>query len=63
LSLRREAVASDSSRPSTSTPLTRNVAVDLMNRADGACPYSMATRGNVEVTLTLAGVTIERQAA
>ena len=43
--------------------LTREVAVDLMNRAHDACPYSRATRGNVEVTLTLAGTTIERQAA
>jgi organic hydroperoxide reductase OsmC/OhrA len=53
------------SRPSTSTPLglTRDVAVDLMNRAHEACPYSRATRGNVEFTLTLGGATIERQAA
>ena len=43
--------------------LTRDVAVDLMNRAHDACPYSRATRGNVEVTLTLGGTTIERQAA
>jgi organic hydroperoxide reductase OsmC/OhrA len=34
-----------------------------MNRAHDACPYSRATRGNVEVTLTLGGTTIERQAA
>jgi osmotically inducible protein OsmC len=43
--------------------LTRDVAVDLMNRAHAACPYSRATRGNVEVTLTLGGATIERHAA
>ncbi len=35
--------------------LTRDVAVDLMNRAHAACPYSRATRGNVEVTLKLGG--------
>jgi lipoyl-dependent peroxiredoxin len=43
--------------------LPREVAADLLNRADETCPYSRATRGNVEVTLTLAGTTIERQAA
>jgi Ohr subfamily peroxiredoxin len=43
--------------------LTRDVAVDLMNRAHEACPYSRATRGNIEVTLTAGGTTIERQAA
>jgi hypothetical protein len=31
-----------------------------MNRAHEACPYSRATRGNVEVTLKLGGATIER---
>ena len=43
--------------------LTRDVAVDLMNRAHEACPYSRATRGNIEVTLTAGGTTLERQAA
>jgi len=43
--------------------LPRDVAADLLNRAHDTCPYSRATRGNVEVTLTLAGTTIERQAA
>jgi osmotically inducible protein OsmC len=43
--------------------LTREVAVDLMKRAHEACPYSRATRGNVEVTLTVGGATIEQQAA
>jgi lipoyl-dependent peroxiredoxin len=43
--------------------LSREVAVDLMTRAHEACPYSRATRGNVEVTLTVGGTTIERQAA
>ncbi len=43
--------------------LPRDVAADLLNRAHDTCPYSRATRGNVEVTVTLAGTTIERQAA
>ena len=43
--------------------LTRDVVVDLMNRAHEACPYSRATRGNIEVTLTAGGTTLERQAA
>ena len=43
--------------------LTRDVAVELMKRAHETCPYSRATRGNVEVALTVGGTTIERQAA
>ena len=43
--------------------LSRDVAADLMNRAHEACPYSRATRGNVAVTLTVGGSSIERQAA
>lgn len=43
--------------------LSRDVAVDLMSRAHEACPYSRATRGNIEVTLTVGGTTMERQAA
>ena len=43
--------------------LPREVAADLLNRAHDTCPYSRATRGNVEVRLTLAGATIERRAA
>jgi len=43
--------------------LSRDVAVDLMNRAHETCPYSRATRGNIEVTLTVSGSSIERQAA
>jgi osmotically inducible protein OsmC len=43
--------------------LSRDVAVDLMNRAHETCPYSRATRGNIEVTLTVSGSGIERQAA
>jgi osmotically inducible protein OsmC len=43
--------------------LTHAVAVDLMSRAHEACPYSRATRGNIEVTLTVGGPTVEQQAA
>jgi lipoyl-dependent peroxiredoxin len=43
--------------------LSRDVAVDLMRRAHETCPYSRATRGNIEVTLLVDGSTIERQAA
>jgi lipoyl-dependent peroxiredoxin len=43
--------------------LSRDVAVDLMNRAHETCPYSRATRGNIAVTLTVSGSGIERQAA
>ena len=41
----------------------RDEAVDLMIRAHEACPYSRATRGNIEVTLSVGGATIERAAA
>lgn len=41
----------------------RAEAVELMERAHEACPYSRATRGNIDVTLTVGGTTIERQAA
>src|SRR4051794_1992111 len=43
--------------------LSRAVAVNLMSRAHEACPYSRATRGNIEVTLTAGGATVEQQAA
>ena len=43
--------------------LSRDEAVELMARADETCPYSRATRGNIEVTLTVGGATIERRAA
>jgi osmotically inducible protein OsmC len=43
--------------------LSRAAAVDLMERAHETCPYSRATRGNIDVTLTVGGMTIERQAA
>ncbi|BDT69767.1 organic hydroperoxide resistance protein OhrB [Comamonadaceae bacterium OS-1] len=34
--------------------MDRAVAQDLVDTAHGVCPYSNATRGNIEVTLTLA---------
>ena len=43
--------------------INRADAVELMARAHEACPYSRATRGNIDVTLTVGGTTIERQAA
>ena len=43
--------------------LSREDAVDLMERAHEACPYSRATRGNIDVTLIVGGSSIERQAA
>jgi lipoyl-dependent peroxiredoxin len=43
--------------------LSRAEAVELMARAHEACPYSRATRGNIDVALTVGGTTIERQAA
>jgi Ohr subfamily peroxiredoxin len=43
--------------------LSRDEAVDLMGRAHEACPYSRATRGNIEVTLSVGGVSVERRAA
>src|SRR6266404_8227595 len=38
-------------------------AVELMRRAHETCPYSRATRGNIDVTLSVTGVPIERTAA
>ena len=43
--------------------ISRADAVYLMERAHEACPYSRATRGNIDVTLTVGGTSIERQAA
>jgi osmotically inducible protein OsmC len=43
--------------------ISRADAVYLMERAHETCPYSRATRGNIEVTLTVGGATIDRQAA
>ena len=42
--------------------LSHPEAMDLMGRAYEACPYSRATRGNIEVTLT-AGSMFDRHAA
>jgi len=43
--------------------IDRAKAVELMRRAHETCPYSRATRGNIDVTLSVAGVPIERAAA
>jgi lipoyl-dependent peroxiredoxin len=43
--------------------ISRDEGFELMARAHEACPYSRATRGNVEVTLTVGGAKPERQAA
>jgi Ohr subfamily peroxiredoxin len=43
--------------------IDRAEAADLMARAHEICPYSRATRGNIDVTLAVAGVPIERAAA
>ena len=43
--------------------LSPTEAADLMTRADQYCPYSNATRGNVEVALSVEGASIERTAA
>jgi Ohr subfamily peroxiredoxin len=43
--------------------ISRADAVYLMERAHEACPYSRATRGNIDVTLTVGGSALERQAA
>jgi Ohr subfamily peroxiredoxin len=43
--------------------LARGDAEDLMARAHQRCPYSNATRGNVDVTLTVDGTRLERSAA
>jgi len=38
-------------------------AADLMARADRRCPYSNATRGNIQVTLSVDGTPLQRAAA
>jgi osmotically inducible protein OsmC len=43
--------------------LTAAQAADLMTRADERCPYSVATRGNIEVTLTVDGMPLAQAAA
>jgi Ohr subfamily peroxiredoxin len=43
--------------------LSRGDAEDLMRRAHERCPYSNATRGNVDVTLSVDGTALDRRAA
>lgn len=43
--------------------VARDDAEDLMLRAHERCPYSNATRGNVEVSLTIDGKSLEEPAA
>jgi lipoyl-dependent peroxiredoxin len=43
--------------------ISRADAVYLMERAHETCPYCRATRGNIDVTLTVGGTSIDRQAA
>ena len=43
--------------------LSRADAEDLMRRAHERCPYSNATRGNIDVTLSVDGAELERRAA
>jgi len=43
--------------------LSRGDAEDLMRRAHERCPYSNATRGNVDVTLSVDGTELGRRAA
>jgi osmotically inducible protein OsmC len=43
--------------------IRRDDAYYLMMRAHETCPYSRATRGNIDVTLSVAGTTLELQAA
>ena len=43
--------------------LTVVQAADLMTRAHERCPYSVATRGNIEVTLTVDGIPLAQAAA
>ena len=43
--------------------ISRADGFQLMEQAHEMCPYSRATRGNIEVTLTVGGTALERQAA
>jgi lipoyl-dependent peroxiredoxin len=40
--------------------LSREQGLDLMTRAHQDCPYSRATRGNIEVTLSVGGLPAEQ---
>ena len=50
---RRRRSASPSSSRSPCPPSEQAVAEELVEQAHQVCPYSNATRGNVEVTLTV----------
>jgi lipoyl-dependent peroxiredoxin len=54
------AVALDVTLPSVEDP---ELAVDLVRAAHKVCPYSNATRGNIEVALTANGRAVEEAAA
>ena len=43
--------------------LTAAAAAELMARAHERCPYSVATRGNIQVTLTVDGLSLAQAAA
>jgi Ohr subfamily peroxiredoxin len=43
--------------------ISHDQGVELMSRAHEACPYSRATRGNIDVELTVGGTTAERHVA
>jgi osmotically inducible protein OsmC len=43
--------------------LSREQGLDLMTRAHMHCPYSRATRGNIEVTLSVGGLPIDESRA
>jgi osmotically inducible protein OsmC len=38
-------------------------AAELMSRVHELCPYSKATRGNIDVALTVGGTSVSRRAA
>ena len=54
------AVGLDVTLPSVEDP---ELAVDLVRAAHKVCPYSNATRGNIDVALTANGVPVEETAA
>jgi Ohr subfamily peroxiredoxin len=43
--------------------ISRDEALDLMKLAHETCPYSRATRGNIDVSLTVGGMSVEPLAA
>jgi Ohr subfamily peroxiredoxin len=43
--------------------ISHDEGIDLMTLAHEACPYSRATRGNIEVTLSVGGSIFEQKAA